>query len=67
MEFELNCVILRRHMGFDKATAAKNAQADLCFLASIWSATASENRLLMMLDWNHWVSSLVQHHVWGKD
>ncbi|KAK2596069.1 hypothetical protein N8I77_013577 [Diaporthe amygdali] len=46
---------IARHMGFDKATAAKNAQADLCFLASIWSATASEDRLLMMLDWNHWV------------
>ncbi|KAF1964544.1 Presilphiperfolan-8-beta-ol synthase [Bimuria novae-zelandiae CBS 107.79] len=43
------------HMGFDKKTATKNAQADLCYLASIWSSTASEERLVMMLDWNHWV------------
>jgi hypothetical protein len=45
-------------MGFDKKTAAKNAQADLCYLASIWSPTAPEGRLVMMLDWNNWVSAL---------
>lgn len=36
--------------------AAKNAKIDLCYLASIWSPGASEDRLGMMLDWNHWVS-----------
>ncbi|KAL1612136.1 hypothetical protein SLS60_000359 [Paraconiothyrium brasiliense] len=49
---------IARHMGFDKKTAAKNAQADLCYLASIWSATAPEDRLVMMLDWNNWVGAL---------
>lgn len=43
-------------MGFDKMTAVKNAQADFCYLASIWSAIATEERLAMMLDWNNWVS-----------
>lgn len=42
-------------MRYDKAMAAKWAKVDLCYLASIWSAEASEDRLVMMLDWNHWV------------
>ncbi|OAL01858.1 Presilphiperfolan-8-beta-ol synthase [Phaeosphaeriaceae sp. SRC1lsM3a] len=46
---------IARHMGFDKITAVKNAQVDLCYLASIWSCTAAEDRLVMMLDWNNWV------------
>ncbi|KAG9254334.1 Presilphiperfolan-8-beta-ol synthase [Emericellopsis atlantica] len=46
---------IARVMKFDKTTAAKNAKVDLCFLASIWSADASEDRLVTMLDWNHWV------------
>lgn len=45
-------------MNYDKTTAAKWAKVDLCYLASIWSAEASEDRLVMMLDWNHWVSFL---------
>jgi hypothetical protein len=53
-----NIGILSRHMGFDKTTAAKNAHANLCYLASIWSPTAPEDRLIMMLDWNNWVSAL---------
>lgn len=43
-------------MKHDKTVAAKWAKVDLCYLASIWSAEASEDRLVMMLDWNHWVS-----------
>lgn len=42
-------------MGFDKATAQRNARVDLCYLASIWAPNAPEDRLVMMLDWNHWV------------
>ncbi|KAH7019598.1 Presilphiperfolan-8-beta-ol synthase [Ilyonectria destructans] len=41
-------------MKFDKATAARNAKVDLCFLSAIWSPDASEDRLVTMLDWNHW-------------
>ncbi|GKT90348.1 putative pentalenene synthase protein [Colletotrichum tofieldiae] len=46
---------IARVMNFDKVTAARNAKVDLCFLASIWAPDASEDRLVMMLDWNHWV------------
>ncbi|POS72676.1 hypothetical protein DHEL01_v208929 [Diaporthe helianthi] len=42
-------------MKFDKKMAERNAKVDLCYLASIWSPDASEDRLVMMLDWNHWV------------
>jgi hypothetical protein len=45
-----------RVMKFDKKMAERNAKVDLCYLASIWSPDASEDRLVMMLDWNHWVS-----------
>ncbi|KAL5370952.1 Cell wall endo-beta-1,3-glucanase [Paraphaeosphaeria sporulosa] len=46
---------IARHMGFDKTAATRNAQTDLCYLASMWSPTAPEDRLDMMVDWNHWV------------
>ncbi|GJC85376.1 presilphiperfolan-8-beta-ol synthase [Colletotrichum liriopes] len=49
---------IARVMNFDKVTAARNAKVDLCFLASIWAPDASEDRLVMMLDWNHWVRIL---------
>ncbi|KAK2774731.1 hypothetical protein CKAH01_13065 [Colletotrichum kahawae] len=42
-------------MKYDEAEAAKNSKVDLCFLASIWSPIASEDRLKIMLDWHHWV------------
>ncbi|KAF4826986.1 Cytochrome P450 monooxygenase BOT4 [Colletotrichum tropicale] len=42
-------------MTYDEAEAAKNSKVDLCFLASIWSPIASEDRLKIMLDWHHWV------------
>ncbi|KAF7913584.1 hypothetical protein EAE99_010610 [Botrytis elliptica] len=46
---------IARIMNFNKAVAARNSKVDLCFLASIWAPDASEERLVMMLDWNHWV------------
>ncbi|TGO18467.1 hypothetical protein BPAE_0381g00040 [Botrytis paeoniae] len=46
---------IARVMNFNKAMAARNSKVDLCFLASIWAPDASEDRLVMMLDWNHWV------------
>lgn len=45
-------------MALDKTVAAKNAKVDLCYLASIWSSTAPEDRLVMMLDWNNCVRTL---------
>lgn len=50
-------------MNFDKAMAARNVKVDLCFLASIWAPNASEDRLVMMLDWNHWVTTPSLFHV----
>ncbi|KAM0124830.1 hypothetical protein ACHAO1_010889 [Botrytis cinerea] len=46
---------IARVMNFNKAVAARNSKVDLCFLASIWAPDAPEDRLVMMLDWNHWV------------
>ncbi|KAF5491209.1 Presilphiperfolan-8-beta-ol synthase [Colletotrichum fructicola] len=42
-------------MKYNEVEAAKNSKVDLCFLASIWSPIASEDRLKIMLDWHHWV------------
>lgn len=44
-------------MKYNEVEAAKNSKVDLCFLASIWSPIASEDRLKIMLDWHHWVRS----------
>ncbi|KAM0146338.1 hypothetical protein ACHAPG_011193 [Botrytis cinerea] len=46
---------IARVMNFNKAVAARNSKVDLCFLASMWAPDAPEDRLVMMLDWNHWV------------
>ncbi|KAI8194268.1 Presilphiperfolan-8-beta-ol synthase [Colletotrichum sp. SAR 10_86] len=42
-------------MKYNEVEAAKNSKVDLCFLASIWSPIAPEDRLKIMLDWHHWV------------
>ena len=57
IELKLTCcpVTPCRVMNFNKAVAARNSKVDLCFLASIWAPDAPEDRLVMMLDWNHWV------------
>lgn len=48
-------------MALDKTAAAKNVKVDLCYLASIWSSDASEDRLIMMLDWNNCVRIIENH------
>ncbi|KAF6804145.1 hypothetical protein CSOJ01_10409 [Colletotrichum sojae] len=42
-------------MNFDKAMAAKNAKADFCYLACMWSPEASEDQMATMMEWNYWV------------
>ncbi|KAI8242196.1 putative fructose-bisphosphate aldolase [Colletotrichum sp. SAR 10_99] len=54
-------------MKYDEAEAAKNSKVDLCFLASIWSPIASEDRLKIMLDWHHWVDQQVSGQTFTRD
>ncbi|KAI1127081.1 Presilphiperfolan-8-beta-ol synthase [Nemania abortiva] len=42
-------------MNWDEKASARNAQADFCYLVSIWAPTADEEALRMMLDWSYWV------------
>lgn len=56
---EVEIDFANRLLRADEKWAARNSKVDLAYMASIWAPSCDEETLRVMVDWNHWVRSII--------